>query len=181
MYATLQLPYLSRIVLAAVDWQHMKALEAGGITLKGLGYLDRQLPGRGENHDLDLQAAGVDASQQGQGKSGGLTGAGGGVSQQVQSLQQVGYGLCLNRGRRFIANLIQRSQERGRQLQIAKAGEGWGGIGHRGFLVEGKGAAMGQAGRGSILPGRGLTLARISRWRRGRLPKLAEGKVCFVA
>ena len=75
----------------------MKALEVGGIALKGLGYLNRQFAGRGEDHDLDLEAIDVDASQQGQGKSGGLSGAGGRVTQQVQAIQQVGYGLGLDR------------------------------------------------------------------------------------
>ncbi len=78
--------------------------------LKCLSDLDRQFAGRCQHHHLYLLVADVESRQQRQGKSGGLAGAGGGVSQQIQARQQVGNGLGLDRGGGFVANLIKHSQ-----------------------------------------------------------------------
>jgi hypothetical protein len=110
MHAAFQLPYLPRVILAAIDRQHVKTLYVGGITMKGLSHLDRQLAGWREYHHLYLLAADVETRYQGQGKGGGLASTGGGVSQQVQPLQQVGDGLGLDRGGGFVANLIEHGQ-----------------------------------------------------------------------
>ena len=135
MHATLQLPYLAGIILATIDRQYVKPLDAGGIALKRLGDLDRQLTGWRQHHHLYLFAVDIEPRQQRQGKRSGLAGTGGGVTQQVQPLQQQGNGLGLDRGGGFVADLIEYGQQRRRQIQVAEAGDSGRGIGHRGFLV----------------------------------------------
>ena len=115
----------------------MKALDAGGIALERLGYLDRQLTGGSEHHDLYLVLLEIETGQQRQGKSCSFSGTGWRMAQQIQALEQVRDGLRLDRGRCFITHLIQCGQQGGRQVQVAKSGIGKVCIGHRNFLVRG--------------------------------------------
>ena len=60
-----QCAYLAAIVLTAVDRKHMKTLHMGGIFLKGLGNLNRELPCGGENQHLRVFLLHVQSGQDG--------------------------------------------------------------------------------------------------------------------
>ena len=90
MHVPFQLSYLACIISIAIDQPHVKTPDVGGITRKGLISLDRRCAGWSEDHYRYLLAVDVDSRQRGHAKSGGLAGAGGDVSRQIQTLQQIG-------------------------------------------------------------------------------------------
>ena len=137
LHATLQLADLSRVVLSAVNGQHVETLDAAGVALKRLGHLDGQLPRGRQHHDLHTGLIRPEPGQQGQRECRGLASAGGGVAQQVEPVQQVGNRLRLDRCRAFVTDLIECGQQGVGQTKFAEGRNGRAGIGHQGLLPSG--------------------------------------------
>ncbi len=131
VHAAAQCRQLRAIALAAVDRQHVEALDVGGIALEGFGDLDRQLA-RGRQHQrLRGGLLDVDARQDRQREGRGLAGAGLGLPEHVAVGQQQRDRGGLDRRRRLVADLLQRLQDGRGDVEIGKRREG--GVGHGGL------------------------------------------------
>jgi len=90
------------------------------IALISLGHLNRELTCRCERHDLNIPVLHVESREQWQCKRGSFARSGGRMAQQIQPFQQMWNSLRLNRRRCLVANLVERGQERLRDLHVAK-------------------------------------------------------------
>ncbi len=118
--AALQARELRRVALAAVDRQHVEALDPRRVTLERLGHLDREFARRREHQGLRRAAPGDEATQHGQRESGGLAGAGLGLAQHVVAREEHGNGRGLDRRGRLVADLGQGLEHGGTQAQLGE-------------------------------------------------------------
>jgi hypothetical protein len=121
MHATLERLQLRVVALAAVDRQHVEALDLVGVALEGLGDLDGQLAGRRQHQYLRLARGQVEARQQGQRERGGLAGTGLRLPEHVATGQQRRDGGGLDRRRGFVADLGHRCHHGLGKAQIGEA------------------------------------------------------------
>ncbi len=161
---------LAVVLLAAVDRQDVKISQVSRVALKGFGDLNGQLPGGGQRQDLHSGRLQIQPGQQRQGKGRRLAGARGGVPQQILAVQQQRNGLGLNRRRGFVAQALERFQQRFGQVQTGESGGcGVGGIVRRGlalgvchFRVRVAAGTRGGLRRCAIIPEAGCHAASIS-------------------
>ena len=121
MHAAPQGVELRLIALAAVNRQHVKALEMRGVALKGLGHLQGELAGRHQHQHLRLAAGQIEALERRQGERGRLARAGLRLAEQVGAGQQRRDGGGLDGRGRFVADLGERPQERFAEAQITES------------------------------------------------------------
>jgi hypothetical protein len=133
---------LWRVTLATVDRRDVKAFEVCGVTLKCFGNLDRQLASRHEHQRLRRLLLQLDARKDRQGESGGLAGAGLRLADYVGPGKHVRDGRRLDRRRRFVADLIERFDDRFVEGEITEIRDGR----VRAIGVQG---SLGEWGRGS--------------------------------
>ena len=106
---------LRLIALAAVDRQHVKALEVRGVSLERFGHLEREFAGRHQHQHLRFVLAQIDTRQRRQGEGGGFAGAGLRLAQHVLARQQHRNGRGLDGRGRLVADVGQSAQHRLRQ------------------------------------------------------------------
>ncbi len=99
MHATAQCAQLRTVALAAVNRQHMKARNMGGVTLERFRDLNRQFAGWRQHQRLRRGLLEIDTRQDRQRKSGSLAGAGLRLSQYVAIAEQDRDSRRLYRGR----------------------------------------------------------------------------------
>ena len=100
----LQCVELRHVALAAIDRQHMEAVESRSVFLEGFGNLDGQLPRRHQHQCLGRMPLELQLRKDGQRKGGRLAGARLGLPEDVCPLQHRGDGGRLDRRGRFIAD-----------------------------------------------------------------------------
>jgi len=100
----------------------------GGERRDGLGHLDRELAGRGEDQRLRSADARVEAGEQRQRECGGLAGAGLRQAEDVAAVEQQRNGLGLDRGGRGEALVDQRAEHAVVEAQRGEAVRGLGGL-----------------------------------------------------
>ena len=117
--AALQAAELPLVGLAAVDGQRLHVLVAA-VLVQRLRDLDRQLARRGQNERLHRAQLGVDRLDDGQAERGRLAGAGLRLGDDVLPAQEERDGCDLDRRRRFVADVLDRLQQRGADPQVLK-------------------------------------------------------------
>src|SRR3546814_5807556 len=90
----------------------MKAAHMRGVTMKGFGDLDRQFARRRQHQRLWRAIRQFNARQDRQCECGGFAGAGLRLAEHIVAVEQVRNGLRLNRRRRFVADRLQRRENR---------------------------------------------------------------------
>ena len=97
VYAFLQLSELDSVILSAENRQDPKLFHVLTVSSKRIGHLDCKLTGGGEHQDLRILAAGIpELCQQRQGKGGGFSGSGLGLTDNVVTLEDMGDHLPLD-------------------------------------------------------------------------------------
>ena len=89
---------LDAVPLAAVDRQHVHALQVGGVPLERLAHLERELAGRREHQRLRRLLLQVEAGEDRQRERRGLAGAGLREADHVAAREQRRDGRGLDRG-----------------------------------------------------------------------------------
>ena len=100
--ATLEAHQLRRVTLAAINGQDVKAFQVRGITLEGLGHLDRKFARRDQHEPLRRAAFDLPAAQHRQRERSRLAGARLGLAEHVLACQQHGNRGGLDRRRRLV-------------------------------------------------------------------------------
>ena len=106
---------------AAVDGHDVDALEVGREGAARVGDLQRQLARRAEHDRLDVPARGVDPLQDREHEGGRLARARLGLADDVAVAEQVLDRALLDRGRRLVAEVLERTQERRGQVEVTEA------------------------------------------------------------
>ena len=122
--AAAQLAELDDHALAAVDGQHVEAGHLAGVTLEGLGNLDREFAGGSEHQHLRVALGEVDLVEGGQGEGGGFAGAGLGFAENVVAGEQERNAGGLDRRRGFVADLGEGREERRLEVELVEAFDG---------------------------------------------------------
>jgi hypothetical protein len=122
--AALELAQLDDHALAAVDGQHVEAGHLAGVALEGLGHLDGELAGGGEDEHLRVALVDVDLVEGGQGEGGGLAGAGLGFAQDVVAGEQVRDAGGLDGRRGLVADLGEGGQNGRLEIELVEAFDG---------------------------------------------------------
>ena len=110
VHAAAQRAELDAVRLAAVDGQHVHALDVGGVLLERLADLERELAGRREHQRLRRLLRQVEAGQDRQRERRGLAGAGLREADDVAAGEQRRDGRGLDGGGRLVADIGQRLQ-----------------------------------------------------------------------
>ena len=97
MHPTLERGQLRPVARAAIDRQHMKPRNMGGITLKCFSDLNREFARRHQHQRLRHSLLQIEARKDRQRKSSGFAGAGLGLAQQIAVCKQQRNGRSLNR------------------------------------------------------------------------------------
>ena len=122
---------LHDVGLAAVDRQHVDLGQMRGVAAEGLGHLQCQFPGGRQHQRLGLLAGGVDAGQDRDRKRRGFAGAGLCEPDHVGARHQGRNRRRLDRRRRLVANVDDRLQHSGVNLQFGEGICRFGGNCHR--------------------------------------------------
>jgi hypothetical protein len=117
---------LLAVALAAVDGQHVHALQVRGVRLERLAHLQRELAGRGEHERLRRLLRQVEARQDRQRERRRLARAGLRRAEHVAPRQQRRDRRRLDRRRRLVADVLQRLQDGASRPRSAKRGGGGG-------------------------------------------------------
>jgi hypothetical protein len=126
MHAAAQRIQLRLITLAAVDGQDVKSLQMRRITLKCFSHLQGEFAGGNQHQYLGLAAGEIDARQRRQGECGRLSRAGLRLAEHICAGQQHRNRRGLDGRRRFIPDVLERSQYRLAQGQIREGRGFWG-------------------------------------------------------
>ena len=118
MRTSAQLAQLHHHALPAIHRQHVEAGQVLGVALEGLRDLDRELARGGQHQHLRIAHAEVEAVQQRQRERGGLAGAGLRFAEEVGAGQQHRDAGGLDRGRGFVANLLEGLEELGAEREL---------------------------------------------------------------
>lgn len=105
---------------AAVDRQHVDLRQMRAVAAERLGHLQRQLPGGRQHQRLGGGAGDVDLGQDRDRERGRLAGAGLGQPDDVGAGHQRRDGRGLDAGGRLVADVGDRPQNRGMDLQVGK-------------------------------------------------------------
>ena len=138
---------LRRIALAAIDRQHMKALQAGGVFLKGFGDLDGQFASGHQHQGLRRLFADVDAREDRQRKGCSLAGTSLSLPQYIGAFEQGGDGGSLDGGGRFVADCGYCREDLFRQTKIGESN----GLRRFGSIHAGGGSSYGDCRGDSVL------------------------------
>jgi hypothetical protein len=104
----------------------VKAGHLAGVALEGLGHLDGELAGGGEDEHLRVALVDVDLVEGGQGEGGGLAGAGLGLAQDVVAGKEVRDAGGLDGRRGFVADLGQGGKDGRLEIELVEAFDGSG-------------------------------------------------------
>ncbi len=119
--AALQLANLHAEALTAVERQDLESGELTPVAVEGLGDLQRQFPGGGQDQDLGVGRVEVDAADQGHGEGGCLAGASLGLAEDVSSCHDRRDALGLDGCRDLIAQDTQGLAHRRREAEGIEA------------------------------------------------------------
>jgi len=122
---------LHPVVLSPEDRQGTEVVEMATVLLEGVGDLEGQFPGRGEDEDLRVnRLLGFEVHQQRQGEGGSLAGPGLGLADDVAAGEHMGNHPALDRCRAFIPGIFEGLEQGAAELEVGEQGCGVGVCGH---------------------------------------------------